>query len=424
LGGGVHKSSSSGPNAAHDGGQQLLRSQAAENRALAAVTLPATLSDTWVSINRKLLASQRMAAQNFHASRSRVEALRHSLARRRMQFQAERKKRREAQLAARLLVGLGHHDDTLNFVLGAALFGVMAFIAGAAPGLIPLVYVAFFLYMMPARTAYFIKRKWAFFLIDFCYWANTATTVVLLFYPLHDKYAALVFAMNEGPLAGALVVWQCAWVFGSREHTFSALMHLLPGLAVHCNRYYLGPKGAPAVLASAKALTDGSDARLSWTRLQISNMGLGWQWHILYPLLFYCGWQLGYFLVVQVLLRKFIRDNKYETSYTMLAQRAAKTNNFWNRLIRQGSTMRRISLFGRQLHEDCLVSFRRCPLNFRGDHLMNQVVAVQVASSFCSQGQPWFSRGPCFTLTSCPSFGRSVCCPCLLRSTTGSPHCR
>ena len=78
------------------------------------IALPASLSDTWLVINKKLLASQRMAAQNFHASRSRVEALRHSLARMRAQFQAERKRRREAQLAARLLVGLGHHDDTLN----------------------------------------------------------------------------------------------------------------------------------------------------------------------------------------------------------------------------------------------------------------------------------------------------------------------
>ena len=82
----------------------------------------------------------------------------------------------------------------------------------------------------------------------------------------------------------------------------SALMHLLPGLAVHCNRYYLGPKGAPAVYSSVKALVDGSDPKASWTRLQISNMGLGWQWHFLYPLLFYCLWQLGYFLVVQVCL--------------------------------------------------------------------------------------------------------------------------
>ena len=53
--------------------------------------------------------------------------------------------------------------------LGAALFGAMSFIAGAAPGLIPMVYVVFFVYMMPARTVYFIQRKWTFFLIDFCY---------------------------------------------------------------------------------------------------------------------------------------------------------------------------------------------------------------------------------------------------------------
>jgi hypothetical protein len=51
-------------------------------------------------------------------------------------------------------------------------------------------------------------------------WVNIATVVFLLFYPTDERFSALVFAMNEGPLSGALVVWQCAWVFGSREHTF------------------------------------------------------------------------------------------------------------------------------------------------------------------------------------------------------------
>ena len=72
----------------------------------------------------------------------------------------------------------------------------------------------------------------------------------------------------------------------------------------------------------------------------------------------------------------------------MLAQRAAKTNNFWNRLVRQGSTMRRISLFGanlcillalhaltgldpgsKQIHADIFLLRRRhsIPVH-RGDH--------------------------------------------------------
>jgi hypothetical protein len=47
-----------------------------------------------------------------------------------------------------------------------------------------------------------------------------------------------------------------------------------------------------------------------------------------------------------MLMRGFIRRYGYETSYTCLARRAAKSNNFWNRLVRRGSIMRRISMYG------------------------------------------------------------------------------
>eukprot|EP00191_Tetraselmis_sp_GSL018_P016787 CAMPEP_0177585952 /NCGR_PEP_ID=MMETSP0419_2-20121207/4792_1 /TAXON_ID=582737 /ORGANISM="Tetraselmis sp., Strain GSL018" /LENGTH=465 /DNA_ID=CAMNT_0019075769 /DNA_START=82 /DNA_END=1479 /DNA_ORIENTATION=- len=315
-------------------------------KGLPSKALPEALSETWVVLNEKILASRRAAEQRLLASRRRVEALRTSIIRRRIHFQNERKKKREAQVAARLLVGLGSHDDTLNFTLGAVVFGAMAFIAGAAPGAMSLFYVSFFAYMMPARTAYFVKKKWQFFLLDFCYWANTATAIFLLFYPESKPFSALVFAMNEGPLSGALVIWQCAWVFGSREHTFSTLMHLLPGLAVHCNRFYPAPKGWRVMLSTVRALSEGSEFRQEWSVPRTRDDSLGIVWHFLAPLLFYCVWQLVYFVVVQLLFRRFIRQHGYHTSYTMLAQRAAKSNNFWHRFVRRGSPLRRISLFG------------------------------------------------------------------------------
>lgn len=144
--------------------------------------LPAAISGTWVVINQKLLASQKAAVQRFDASRKRVDALRHMLARQRMQFFVERKRRREVQRAARILVGLGSHDDTLNFTVGAFLFGLMAFMAGAAPGLLPMFNVVFFVCMLPARAIYFIHRKWIFFLIDFCYVRALHSTAAHVWY--------------------------------------------------------------------------------------------------------------------------------------------------------------------------------------------------------------------------------------------------
>jgi len=59
----------------------------------------------------------------------------------------------------------------------------------------------------------------AFYLIDFCYFVNVAAVIYLLWFPHHTGFEALVYALADGPLAGALVAWQCPWVFGSAEHT-------------------------------------------------------------------------------------------------------------------------------------------------------------------------------------------------------------
>ena len=50
--------------------------------------------------------------------------------------------------------------------------------------------------------------------------------------------------------------------------------------------------------------------------------------------------------LLQVFSRRFIKANGFDTSYSCLARRAAKTNNFWNRIVRKGSTLRRVFMFG------------------------------------------------------------------------------
>ena len=49
-------------------------------------------------------------------------------------------------------------------------------------------------------------------------WVNLATVVLLLFAPANRQLEAAVYALADGPLAAALIVWQNAWVFGSPTH--------------------------------------------------------------------------------------------------------------------------------------------------------------------------------------------------------------
>lgn len=123
-----------------------------------------------------------------------------------------------ASVAPALSPALGR-ARTRQHAAGVAGFGLLLFAAGAAPGALPAVFLAFVLTALPWRCADFVKRRWTFFLIDFCYFVNLAAALFLLFAPDSPEAEALVYALSDGPLAGALVAWQCAWVFGDSEHT-------------------------------------------------------------------------------------------------------------------------------------------------------------------------------------------------------------
>lgn len=263
----------------------------------------------------------------------------------------------EAQAVARQL---GSWGESCSFAAGSLLFGLLLFVAGAAPAALPALFLAFFFIAMPARVVHFCRMKWTFFLVDFCYFANAAAVVYLLFFPGHARLQTLVLALTDGPLAGALLAWQCAWVFGSPDHAVSVLMHLLPGLAMFANRYYPSPAGWRGMLDAGCNLLSGAwfdpaaasqHVPLQQQQQTPSGSELPLQdnkytWLLAAPLLFYASWQIIYWFVVQVACRSFILRNGYDTSYNCLARRAAKTNNFWNRTIRRGSLPRRCFMYG------------------------------------------------------------------------------
>ena len=58
---------------------------------------------------------------------------------------------------------------TALFTMGVAIYGALLYVAGAAPALLPAVYLLFAAVSGPWRAWDFVRRKSAFFLIDFCY---------------------------------------------------------------------------------------------------------------------------------------------------------------------------------------------------------------------------------------------------------------
>ena len=58
---------------------------------------------------------------------------------------------------------------TALFTMGVAIYGALLYVAGAAPALLPAIYLLFAAVSGPWRAWDFLRRKNAFFLIDFCY---------------------------------------------------------------------------------------------------------------------------------------------------------------------------------------------------------------------------------------------------------------
>jgi hypothetical protein len=103
--------------------------------------------------------------------------------------------------------------------------------------------------------------------------------------------------MAMGPVAGAIVVWRCSYYFGSYDHVVSVLIHLLPALALSVHRHVRRPHCAGELLP----LPCRTAASLE---LDASRWD-SWWWLTIAPMLAYVGWQLSYYLVVQVGLACF-----------------------------------------------------------------------------------------------------------------------
>mmetsp|Transcript_3008 Transcript_3008/g.7455 ORF Transcript_3008/g.7455 Transcript_3008/m.7455 type:complete len:368 (-) Transcript_3008:383-1486(-) len=258
-----------------------------------------------------------------------------------------------------------------HHLAGTCLLSALALLAGAAPQLLPHATLVFLGVALPWRVVRFTRKAWAFFLVDYCYAASLAVFAFFLALPwLHQQsgstgsstgtlvqgVAAALYVLSEGPLAGALIAWQCAWVLESHDHAVSVLVHLLPGLAMFAYTHHWPQPASSHTLRSVLQLTlapgasqhSSPDAPSGMSSRQAMHVqgAAAVQWLVIAPLAFYMAWQLLYFLVVQVLFRPLIRARRYDTSYNCLARRAARSESGLNTLVRSGSVARRITMYG------------------------------------------------------------------------------
>ncbi|KAJ6801972.1 putative membrane protein-like [Iris pallida] len=226
------------------------------------------------------------------------------------------------------------HERFINKVthlVGVLGFGAFCYLLGARPQDVSYVYCLFYVTFVPLRWIYYRYKKWHYYLLDFCYYANTFFMIMLLFYPKNEKLFMVCFSFAEGPLAWALIIWRCSLVFSSVDKIVSVLIHLLPGIVFFTIRWW-DPETFAAMHPEGKA------ARTSWP--YVGDKSYLWTWLFVVPLVAYTLWQLLYFLIVNVLRRqRLLRDPEVMTSYSCrwifrreLSKKAQKANNVWWRL--------------------------------------------------------------------------------------------
>ncbi|KAJ0759302.1 putative glycerophosphocholine acyltransferase 1 [Helianthus annuus] len=199
--------------------------------------------------------------------------------------------------------------------LGVFSYGAFCFILGARPQDVRYIYVLFYITFVPLRWIYYRYKKWHYYLLDFCYYANTIFLIMLLFYPRNQK-------LFMGPLAWALIVWRCSLVFSSVDKIVSVLIHLLPVFFTIC-------WWDPAFFEAMHL--EGGASGYSWHDREDRSFLCTWLFTV--PLIAYVLWQVLYFLIVDVLRRqRLLKDPEVMTSYRGLSKKAQKANNVWWRL--------------------------------------------------------------------------------------------
>ncbi|XP_024515484.1 uncharacterized membrane protein YGR149W [Selaginella moellendorffii] len=216
------------------------------------------------------------------------------------------------------------HEQLLNkvtYCIGVFCFGTVCYVMGSRPHEIPYLYCLFFLGIAPLRWIYYRTRKWHYYLLDFCYYANVIFMAMLLVFPNNEKLFMVCFSFSEGPLAWALIVWRCSLVFSSIDKIISVLIHLLPGTVFFIIRWW-DPITYP------HHSLDATGPWPAWPLVH-DNRAL-WTWLFFVPLIAYSVWQALYLLIVNVLRKqRLLRDPEVMTSFRELSRKAARANNIW-----------------------------------------------------------------------------------------------
>ena len=104
--------------------------------------------------------------------------------------------------------------DKFSFVLGVVLFGSFAYILGCMPNKGFYIYYSILVpIMITIRYFNYEKKKWHYFMIDFCYFGSGTVLLFITLFPKNAYMYRLAFLYANGALAVATGAFSNALIF-------------------------------------------------------------------------------------------------------------------------------------------------------------------------------------------------------------------
>ncbi|KAL7460468.1 hypothetical protein ACHAXS_000920 [Conticribra weissflogii] len=201
--------------------------------------------------------------------------------------------------------------DKFSFVFGVLNIMIIELVLLVAPDRMGILYTVLLVPLMMARYVIYRADLYHYFMYDFCYFSQIMMLVHMYAYPDNERLVKALFAISNGPLAMAVVLWRNSLVFHSMDKMTSMFIHVLPPLVTFCHRWedHLLKKQFPFY----EAFED------SWT----ANIVDFW----LNPFCYYVLWQIIYLFKTEIISKRKLRYNtEIMTSLRWLTRKPDSTS--------------------------------------------------------------------------------------------------
>ena len=231
-----------------------------------------------------------------------------------------------------------HFVDKFSFVCGVLLLILTVHMLSSHQTLFHYYYLLIILPLLVARYFIYKKNKWQYFMIDFCYFVQCLTIVLIciIFFSKDENgkvdkeivspLLQVVFVFSHGPLLMAIPMWRNSLVFHDLDRMTSCCIHIFPALVAYCIRW----GGMLSFNENNDDINNnnfdnnnnnnynGNEIQQLNTNDIFPSISL-WNGFIL-PSILYIIWQIGYLIITEGFKKETIQKNHYITSLVWLSQ--------------------------------------------------------------------------------------------------------